>query len=103
MPESRFEEFADRLNWRANTARAVPPAGGALILTSYVLPAAMNTSLCTRGTPGNGFPSSAMRENPPVFPLPVVDPTIEGTCMREPALTIRTNTLPVRVAGETGN
>ena len=34
----------------------------------------------------------------------VTDPTIEGTCMRKPALTKRTKTDPVPpVAGETGN
>src|SRR5215469_15503949 len=79
---------------------------GVLIITSYVLPAAMKTSLCTRGTPGNGFPSSAIRENPEV-PVPVCEPTIEGTCMRRPALTIRTRIVPVPAvrpeAGLVGN
>src|SRR5215469_927540 len=80
---------------------------GVLIITSYVLPAAMKTSLCTRETPGNGFPSSAIRENPEV-PVPVCDPTMEGTCMRRPALTMRTRIVPGALgvrpeAGAVGN
>src|ERR1700721_1631324 len=64
----------------------------------------MNTSLCTRVTPGSRLPSSAISEKPAgatplVGPLvgatPVGEPTIAGTCMRRPALTRRTNTLPV--------
>ena len=83
---------------------AVPPAAGTFTITSYVLPAAMNTSLCTRVTPGRGLPSSAMSENPERGVVPVCVPTIEGTCMRNPAFTKRTKTLPVTpVAGEVGN
>src|SRR5579871_4868887 len=85
-------------------------------MTSNVLPAAMNTSVCTRGAgsvppavavngPGTGLPSSAIRVNPPTAPVvvadcapltqPVVcDPTMEGTCIRRPAFTRRTRTLP---------
>src|SRR5579883_3228498 len=52
-----------------------------------------------RGTPGSTFPSSAISENPagggPDPPVPVCDPTIEGTCIRSPALTRRTRTLPL--------
>ena len=68
----------------------------------------MKTSLCTRGTPGSGLPSSAISEKPgrPRV-VPVCDPTIEGTCMRKPAFTRRTSTFPVPavrpVAGEVGN
>jgi hypothetical protein len=60
----------------------------------------MNTSLCTRGTPGSTLPSSAIKANPPGGVHAVagvqgaVDPTIEGTCMRRPALTRRTSMLP---------
>src|SRR6516162_10590808 len=78
---------------------------GVLIITSYVLPGAIKTSLCTRGTPGNGLPSSAIRENPVggVSPVPVCDPTIEGTCMRRPAFTSRTRMVPVlKVRPEAG-
>jgi hypothetical protein len=64
-------------------------------MTSNVLPAAMNTSFCTRGSPGKGLPSSAMMEKPVggtagAVAVPICDPTIAGTCMREPALTKRT-------------
>ena len=86
--------------------RVVP--AGAVIITSKVLPAAMNTSVCTRGAVvacGMRLPSSAIKVNPvtvadPPVPLkPVVcDPTMAGTCMREPAFTRRTRTLPVIVA-----
>src|SRR6516225_8112398 len=94
-------------------AGAVDVAAGALIITSKVLPAAINTSVCTRGagavvlvaaaaTPGMTLPSSAIRVNPGTVaaaPAPlnpwVNDPTIEGTCMRNPALTRRTRTVPV--------
>src|SRR6266403_4362354 len=115
MPASRAVALLDRLNWRSNTGRAVavvPTAGaaGTLIITSYVLPAAINTSLCTRGTPGRGLPSSAINEKPagtvpPVGATPVCDPTMEGTCMRKPAFTKRTKTEPVAgTVGEgTGN
>src|SRR5215469_2877803 len=85
-------------------AGAVDAAAGALIITSNVLPAAINTSVCTRGADrfGRGFPSSAIRVNPgtvaaapaPLNPC-VNEPTIEGTCMRKPALTRRTKTVPV--------
>src|SRR3984893_10226809 len=63
MPASRAIALADRLSSRSNTGRAVAPAAGTLIITSYVLPAAMKTSLCTRETPGSGLPSSAIRLN----------------------------------------
>src|SRR6266403_5059564 len=102
MPESRPVALLDRLNWRSNTGRAVVTVvAGALIITSYVLPAAINTSLCTRGTPGKRLPSSAISEKPAggtvagATAIPVCDPTIEGTCMRKPALTKRTKTFPV--------
>src|ERR1700758_2643410 len=72
----------------------------------------MKTSVCTRGaegnvlpaaaTPGTGLPSSAIRVNPATVaaaPAPlkpcVCDPTIDGTCMRRPAFTKRTRTVPV--------
>src|ERR1700756_2966751 len=68
----------------------------------------MNTSLCTRGADGgSGLPSSAISVNPLARTvLPVVEaegpivcaPTIEGRCIRRPALTRRTSTLPVAVA-----
>ena len=66
-------------------------------MTSLVLPAGMNTSLCTRGTPGSTLPSSAINENPAGAgtAVPVCAPTIEGTCMRSPAFTRRTRMLPV--------
>src|SRR5579864_9257841 len=74
-------------------------------MTSNVLPAAMNTSLLILGTPGRRLPSSAMTLkpetmglDPPVAPA-TCDPTIAGTCMREPALTIRTRTFPAPDAG----
>src|ERR1700674_3776468 len=67
----------------------------------------MNTSLCTRGTPGIRFPSSATKANPPGHVVAgatgvqgAVDPTIEGTCMRRPALTRRTSMLPETAGGE---
>src|SRR5271166_980357 len=70
-------------------------------MTSNVLPAAINTSLLTLGTPGRGLPSSATTWKPvtmglvaPVAPF-TCDPTIAGTCIREPALTRRTKTDPV--------
>src|SRR6266478_6443644 len=104
MPASRAVELPDRLNSRSNTGRAVPPAAGTFTITSWVLPAGKKTSLCTRDTPGRGLPSSATRLNPAtgagVTPVGttagvVSDPTIDGTCMRKPALTKRTRTLPV--------
>ena len=66
----------------------------------------MNTSLCTWGTPGSRLPSSAISENPGTAVdvavgvvvntvWVVCEPTIEGTCMCNPALTMRTSTLPV--------
>src|SRR5579864_2097926 len=90
----------------------------------------MNTSVLTRGAPataapvvltpgmpGSGLPSSAINVNPvtgfavavinpaPVKPV-VCDPTIAGTCMRRPAFTRRTRTVPVpgipEVAGTAG-
>src|SRR5579875_3272297 len=68
-------------------------------MTSYVLPAAMNTSFCTRplfapSAPEITFPSSAISWNPP-DPFGAVDPTIAGTCIREPAFTNRTRMLPL--------
>src|SRR3984893_6640316 len=104
MPASRAIALADRLSSRSNTGRAVAPAAGTLIITSYVLPADMKTSLCTRETPGSGLPSSAIRLNPgtatAVVPVAttggvVCAPTIDGTCLREPAFTKRTKTFPV--------
>src|SRR5208283_5144949 len=95
-------------------AMVVPDVACPLIITSYVLPAAINTSLLIFGTPGRGLPSSAITLKPvtmgfvpPVAPA-ACDPTIAGTCIREPALTSRTRTLPVPeagaiVAGEIGN
>src|SRR5215472_2985544 len=108
MPVSRDVPLPDKLNSRSYTGRVVA-AAGALIITSYVLPAAMNTSLWTRGTPGNGLPSSAISENPDggtvagATATPVCDPTIDGTCMRKPALTMRTSTVPVTLAGRAWN
>src|SRR5579863_7634442 len=114
MPASRTEELDDRLSSRSKIgsgAGGVP--AGTLTITSNTLPAAMNTSVWTRGAPatavvpfipgilGIGWPSSAINVNPPTVadapaPLnPVVnDPTIDGTCMRRPAFTMRTSTVP---------
>src|SRR5438309_820739 len=103
IPPSRAVALLERLSSRSKigSAGVVQVAGGTgvqaagtLIITSVVLPAAMNTSLCTRGTPGSTLPSSAMSENP-LTPAPVCAPTIDGTCMRKPAFTRRTRTLPV--------
>src|SRR5256885_4185756 len=44
----------------------------------------MNTSLCTRGTPGSTLPSSAISDMPPTAAVPVCAATIEGRCMRRP-------------------
>src|SRR5207237_8001831 len=63
MPASRAIELADRLSSRSKIGRAVV-ALGTLITTSLVLPAGMNTALCTRGTPGSTLPSSAISEKP---------------------------------------
>src|SRR5438132_373999 len=133
MPASRSLEFADRLNSRSYTGRAAGVAGqvvvptavqAALIITSKVLPAAIKTSVWTRGAgrvpapdtkgPGMGLPSSAINVKPPtvaVAPAPVkpdvCDPTIAGTCMCNPAFTRRAKTVPatvpVAVPCETGN
>src|SRR5215472_19079855 len=94
---------------------SVAPVGGrgTLTNTSKTLPAAIKTSVCTRGaagtlvapatcTPGRGRPSSAIKVNPltgaaapaPLKPF-VSDPTIEGTCIRKPAFTRRAKTAPV--------
>ena len=61
----------------------------------------MNTSLCPCGTPGATLPSSAINANPPGHVVAGangvqgnVDPTIEGTCIRRPALTRRTSKVP---------
>src|SRR5438552_10502106 len=87
MPASRAIELADRLSSRSKIGRAVV-ALGTLITTSLVLPAGMNTSLCTRARPGSRLPSSAISENPEggvvagATATPVCDPTIEGTCMQ---------------------
>src|SRR5579871_13084 len=118
MPASRLILFPERLNWRSYTGSAVVVEAGTLIITSYVLPAAMKTSVWTRApigliavpeavkSPGTVLPSSAINWNPPA-PLGAVDPTIEGMCMCEPALTKRTRTLPVPevtpVTGDHGN
>src|SRR5271169_1814394 len=122
MPASRSMALPERLNSRSNTARAdvVQVVAGAtgvqiagtLIITSFVLPAAIKRSLCTLGTPGETLPSSAMIEKPLILEVvvptacEVSDPTIEGTCMREPAFTNRTKTFPPGVspvAGLTAN
>ena len=55
----------------------------------------MKTSFWIRVKPGRGLPSSAIRPMPGVAVVPVKEPTIEGTCMRKPAFTMRTKTLPV--------
>jgi len=62
----------------------------------------MNTSLCTRGTPGSTLPSSAISEKPGVAGAPVCAPTIDGTCMSRPAFTRRTSTVPVTPAAGVG-
>src|SRR6267142_1411297 len=117
MPASRAIELPDRLSSRSNTGSAVVPEAGTLIITSWVLPAGRNTSLCTRDTPGRRLPSSATRLNPAtvaaITPVGttagvVSDPTIDGTCIRRPALTKRTRTFPVSgaedvPAGAVGN
>jgi hypothetical protein len=104
MPASRTEELAERLNSRSYSGTAVVAGAAVLIITSKVLLAAIKRSVCTRGAPrfGIGLPSSAIKVNPATVadapaPLnPVVDdPTIEGTCMRKPALTKRTRSVPV--------
>src|SRR5215469_5618380 len=98
------------------TGGAVAPAGvaGTLTITSKTLPAAIKTSVCTRGaagavvapatcTPGTGLPSSAIKENPltvaaavppPLKPV-VSELTMEGTCIRKPAFTRRAKTVLV--------
>src|SRR5271169_3508025 len=114
MPASRAIALPDRLSSRSKIGRSGVvhevaggtgvQAAGTSIIASYVLPAAINTSLCTRETPGRGLPSSATREKPGTGAAVVPDattagvvrePTIEGTCMRKPALTRRTKTFPV--------
>src|SRR5437016_14584848 len=109
MPVSRAVALPDRLNSRSYTGRAVAPVG-TLIITSYVFTAGRNTSLCTRGMPGSGLPSSAISEKPEggvvagATATPVCVPTIDGTCMRRPAFTKRTSTFPVTTAdGQAGN
>src|ERR1700676_26482 len=69
----------------------------------------MKTSLWIRAWPGSTLPSSATSVMPGTGAVagPVVGPTIDGTCMRRPALTRRTSTLPATVgvhvvAGDTG-
>src|SRR5271165_1750895 len=115
MPASRSIALPDKLNSRSYTGSAaaygvmpvVVDVDCPLIITSKVLPAAINTSLLILGTPGRGLPSSAMILKPvtigfvpPVAPA-TCDPTIAGTCIREPALTRRTKTEPVvPAAGE---
>src|SRR5438309_8150951 len=104
IPPSRAVALLERLSSRSKigSAGVVQVAGGTgvqaagtLIITSVVLPAAMNTSLCTRGTPGSTLPSSAMSEKPETAAVPLVwAPTIEGTCIRRPAFTSRTSTVP---------
>ena len=88
-------------------------AAGTLTSTSYVLPAAIKTSVCTRGaagtmgapggaTLGRTLPSSAIKVNPATVaaaPAPlnprVNDPTIEGTCIRGLAFTRRARMVPL--------
>src|SRR5215472_6127802 len=95
-------------------AGAVDPAAGALIITSKVLPAAIKTSVCTRGapgaavapatcTPGTGLPSSAIKVNPLTVAVVEPDPLkpvvselmMEGTCIRRPAFARRAKIVPV--------
>jgi len=95
--------LVDRLNSRSYTGRAGAPA--ATEIYHHVVHLALrpkNTSLCTRGRPGSGLPSSAINWNPVtvvVAPAPfcpvVCDPTIAGTCIRKPAFTMRTKTVAV--------
>src|SRR3989442_15830077 len=103
MPASRATALADRLNSRSNTGRAVPPAAGTFTITSWVLPAGRNTSLCTRETPGRRFPSSATRLKPEtgaaVVPVGTTagvgsDPTTHGTGKGKAALTKAPKTGP---------
>src|SRR5215471_19057252 len=87
---------------------------GTLIITSNVLPAAIKTSVWTRGaagtvvapatcTPGTVLPSSAIKVNPLTGAVAEPDPlkpvvselTMEGTCIRRPAFTRRAKTVPV--------
>src|SRR6516165_12460717 len=91
---------------------------GTLIITSKTLPAAIKTSVCTRGaagtngvaalapatcTPGTVLPSSAIKVNPLTVAVAEPDPlkpvvselTMEGTCIRRPAFTKRAKTVPV--------
>lgn len=64
-------------------------------MTSFVLPAAIKMSVCTFGNPGNTLPSSATIEKPGTPAVAVIEPTMEGTCMRKPAFTKRSRTVPV--------
>src|SRR5215469_2178529 len=74
---------------------------GTLNITSNVLPAAIKTSVWTRGaagtvaapatcTPGTVLPSSAIKVKPVVSEL-----TMEGTCIRRPAFARRAKIVPV--------
>src|SRR6516165_5136745 len=87
---------------------------GTLNITSNVLPAAIKTSVWTRGaagtlaapatcTPGTVLPSSAIKVNPltvaaaepdPLKPV-VSEVTMEGTCIRRPAFTRRAKIVPL--------
>src|SRR5882757_4496493 len=124
MPASREIALADKLNSRSKIGKAWTIVGGSVTGaaagtftdTSYVLPGARNTSLCTRGVPGSTLPSSAIRAKPDegagtvLVTLPVCAPTMDGTCMRRPAFTKRTSTVLgaaavpcATVAGSVGN
>ena len=100
MPASRLIALPDRLNSRSNTGRAVRAGGRHIDHHVVGLAAAMKTSLCTCGTPGSRIAVFGdQRANRAGHGLAaqrcVCDPTIEGTCMRRPALTRRTR--PIRV------
>ncbi len=99
MPPSRWLSV-DRLNCRSNTGTAGAPDAGALIMTSYTLPAGRNTSFCTFHRPGWTLPSSAISAKPEAAGAPgnvtTRVPTMDGTCMRRPALTKRTRIWPVK-------
>ncbi len=98
MPPSRWLSV-DRLNCRSNTGTAGAPVAGAFTITSNTLPAGRNTSFWIFQLPGWTLPSSAISAKPGTATLPPAGitcvPTMDGTCMRRPALTKRTRTWPV--------
>ena len=85
-----------RLNCRSNSAKLAglyvpgalcPPEDASVTSTSCVLPAVSSTWFCSLGLPGARLPSSATTD--------IGKPTIDGMCVRRPALSRRTSTLPL--------